>query len=759
MSYLSWTEPATGVHPRLWINSSTLSIYQSRIASTHASAWSALISWCNGKLSQPGSYFEGQEPEHSAAFAWAYLLDPTKTTLGQKGREVALYIANLTAASEEALRRKYAVILSLLYDWCYPLFTDSERATVRARIALYVDSLRYTNPVEYLWGHAHGNNANAIAALPAILGDGSSSQNATWHSWMDDLLDAFDNNTNTSFFAGFRHYGSVDGGTHKGCGVGCYFTTGEEWYQFIIPALRSSIGIDWSDESWWVKTGYWWLWNWRGDRTFYRQGEQRSWAHYLYAHQIQLWNCAHQENNDFGKACQWFSQVEIPAVGDYTIYGPYHMHTIYLWNPDRPPVKPTITNQGGRAMHIFSNVGRACFRSGDGWNPTDPSLTFTFPKTFTGGHTHRDVGAICLSRTLPLICSHGRYYPSQGETYKDPNSSTITGHRYTYYARTLSYSGISIYDSDEPSENVARSFQRFATNTMSRFGVLSGGAISISNDGGLLWPKGQSGAQYQPRSIDDVLTDSVYQFATERHSSYSPDKYEYLVTDLTPWYYSAKVTKVRRHVLWILPGTIPGWTEPIAMVFDDLVTHVDGTAGKLTQRLLWQTQVTPTGTASSWQIDRAPDRCFVRVLHPSVEWVLRDGYLDLAGVEYPSLGGSALDDSVVGVHRVEINPASSGTNQQFLTLLLPCASTVSSPPTIVLIDDGSWIGATIGGVACKIAIGDTHSASVGTSPDTTPPAVPTGLSATGGNASVTLNWTDNVESDFDHYEVWRRNSL
>jgi chitodextrinase len=42
--------------------------------------------------------------------------------------------------------------------------------------------------------------------------------------------------------------------------------------------------------------------------------------------------------------------------------------------------------------------------------------------------------------------------------------------------------------------------------------------------------------------------------------------------------------------------------------------------------------------------------------------------------------------------------------------------------------------------------------------DATPPAVPSGLNATAGNAQVALNWSANGESDLDHYNVYRNSS-
>jgi chitodextrinase len=43
-------------------------------------------------------------------------------------------------------------------------------------------------------------------------------------------------------------------------------------------------------------------------------------------------------------------------------------------------------------------------------------------------------------------------------------------------------------------------------------------------------------------------------------------------------------------------------------------------------------------------------------------------------------------------------------------------------------------------------------------PDTTPPAVPSGLNATARDARVDLSWSANGESDLDHYNVYRNNN-
>jgi hypothetical protein len=55
-------------------------------------------------------------------------------------------------------------------------------------------------------------------------------------------------------------------------------------------------------------------------------------------------------------------------------------------------------------------------------------------------------------------------------------------------------------------------------------------------------------------------------------------------------------------------------------------------------------------------------------------------------------------------------------------------------------------------------VGPDESPTGGDPPDTTPPAAPTGLAATAGDATVSLDWNDNNEPDFDVYDVYRSTS-
>jgi hypothetical protein len=97
------------------------------------------------------------------------------------------------------------------------------------------------------------------------------------------------------------------------------------------------------------------------------------------------------------------------------------------------------------------------------------------------------------------------------------------------------------------------------------------------------------------------------------------------------------------------------------------------------------------------------------------------GFVDDDGVSYtPVANVGNYDDSVfpagAAPYRMEIWPSSYSGSVSFLTILWPAGSGTAAPPSITVIDDGSWFGARIDPsgsmIDAKMAKGDTHSASV-----------------------------------------------
>ena len=758
MPYVSWTKPIRFDHPRIWARQQNLAALQARAAGSHSGSWAKMQSWINGKMNStnyPSSYFFSREAEWAAAFAFSYMLKPTVATNiahGRRGIDIAIDYAAQSIPTGFT-RREYALVMALTYTWCFPLLTDAQRSALRARISDYTLILHNPNESDFIWGTGHGDLCKSAIAQITILEDGSSTENATWANRMQTMLDKFDNGTNTGcYFPAFRHFGNVDGGTHKGAGPFGYSVRNEEFYARALPALQT-IGVDWHGaETWWTQGLKWHLWHLRGDRTFHRQGENEAFGKYHINTQIHAYQVATNHPDSYGEACQWLAATEIPAVDDSTIWGPYYLHDILWHDLSRSPIAPTIDNQGGLQMRVFSNTGKVCLRSGFG--ASDTSMTVEVPRYFLGGHSKNAHGAFELARSKPLFVSHGHYDPNQSKSYKEVGSATVTGHRDTYCRSTVCRNVTRILDSNEPAENVMESFQRQASPN-SRFGIWNGSSVDVKNVGGQLWPKRSPPNGHQPEDLAALLAEPKWNFDGFLIPPVETTKYCYLAIDLTERYYAPKCTKYHRHILWVKRGAIPGWNEPVILIFDDLVTHVDS-VGKFTQVFQLQTQNQMTGTAAALQLDNAPDRCFVRTVYPAVEVAHVSGFKDLNGNVYPATEVSGHDDSIQGVWRAELNPASSGGTQKFLVAMFPCAAGVSAAPTGVGIDDASWIGETIGGIDCKISKTATYQASVGTSADTTPPAVPGAPTVAARSNAVETSWSNPGESDCHHVELWRR---
>ena len=120
----------------------------------------------------------------------------------------------------------------------------------------------------------------------------------------------------------------------------------------------------------------------------------------------------------------------------------------------------------------------------------------------------------------------------------------------------------------------------------------------------------------------------------------------------------------------------------------------------MTAVLQLQAASTPSGTPAALQFDRGASRLFHKVLKPaSIEQSTITDFR-IEGMEFARTAAGAGDD-LAGV-RVELNPAASGTTQQWVEVLCPCPATMGSPPTLILIDDAIYLGATINGIDCKV---------------------------------------------------------
>jgi hypothetical protein len=753
VAYFSWTTPATGDHPRLGLRASEIATIQARAAGSHSGFWSDLVSDANSKLTKASTYYLDYEWEYLGEHAFYYLIGGS-TAQADHAITVALYISALAVPSQYRKKRSYMEMMAIVYDWCYARLTTTQRDTLRRRIWDYIGYMA-VNPVEFLWGHSHGNLCAGTFALLAILNDGDASQNATWAAKMNTYLDYFYDGTDASYFGAFRHFGA-DGGSHKGASSQGYFLDTEFFYGLLFPSVCKSLSVDWwTSETWWTNTIWWHIWHLREDHRFHKiECEAAELSQYAIHTQVHAAQVADHEANSTGEVAQWLYN-EIQNTGDWSIWGPYQLYNLLFYNPARTATTPTITNTGGKRMRHFEKAGHVCIRSG--WNfAENSSLIVKVPKYYTGGHQMRREGSFALAfRGSAFVRDQGVYDGDQLMPYKEYNSTTETGHRYTYTAQILAGSVGRIFDTNEPAENPAESMQ-WELNSARKWGWKdAGGTLHLSNQGQQLWPKT---TQYQPYSMAEILAAARWQYDGVLAAPVEGEKFAYVPIDLTDIYYSAKCTKYHRHFLWIAPGTIPGWDYEVVMVWDDLTVHADAVGNKVYVYQL-QTGVTPTGTYDNLLFTVGANKMWHRVLKPSsVAGTTITGFLDLDGVSYPATRSIAKQDNLQdgsNAKRVEIWPSATLTAIEFLAVMFPAPASASAHPTIAVIDDASYLGLTINGVDCKIHRGSPYAAVVGTSGDTTPPAAPGKPTCTAGSGFVDVNWADNTEGDLLDYDVWR----
>ena len=119
----------------------------------------------------------------------------------------------------------------------------------------------------------------------------------------------------------------------------------------------------------------------------------------------------------------------------------------------------------------------------------------------------------------------------------------------------------------------------------------------------------------------------------------------------------------------------------------------------------------------------------------TVAYTTADATATTAGSDYVATAGTLTFDPGTTTRTVPVKVNGDGTFEADETFSLE----LSNPS-----------GATI---TDNLGLGTIRNDDV--APDVTPPAAPAGLLATAGNAQVALDWSDNKEPDFHHYDVYR----
>jgi len=585
-------------------------------------------------------------------------------------------------------------------------------------------------------------------------------------------MDVHEDGTNNCYFAPFRYFslaaggtGGEIGGSHKGMGSSGYLASSDEFYAQLLPALASGVGVNWyTTEAWYKENMHLYLWNWRGDRTFYRKHEHNASEQYSTWTQIRSIQTADQQNNTFGEHCQWLAD-EIQAVAFNTIWGPYQVFNILFRNTSRASIRPTTARMGGKRSRFFPRTGTICIHPN--WSETGTSAVFADSPFFTSDHQLHDHGGFWLTtQGKPIFITHGHYDPNEDFTYRDPNDATNkSGHRRTFMGSVKAQNVMRIFRASETTSNEDDSF-RYSMAASSRFGVWNGTSVTILNDGPQLTPKNTANTDYLPDTLAILLAEPKWN--KQGFTAYNEDgtgKFTYACAHLTDWYWSGKCSFYKRHFLYIYSGAIPSWSQDILLIVDDMVFSVDSSRGNKTIVDQHQVQFNPVKVGNTFTVTHSPGKCVFEYLKPaSIVHTIVQGH-SFEGIPFTAPFPDDNDDSVyppgVGIFRLEVSPASSGSPQQMVKVYFPCQSSASTFPTRTLIDDGTWLGATINGVECKVNrttfVGQVGDSIIEPPPPPPPPPPVSGILKTdaviyrdidllSGGANTVSNWVDNNDS-------------
>ena len=373
----------------------------------------------------------------------------------------------------------------------------------------------------------------------------------------------------------------------------------------------------------------------------------------------------------------------------------------FLWfNPDQAASAPSLLT------HYDPDLGSVFMRSDwpDGAADTKVSPTYA---TFNCGdhftyHQHFDQNSFTLFKYDDLALDSGVY-----------SGEGLSNHDINYYVRTIAHNTLVVYNPDED------------------FSSSRPDAASVDGGQRSLYP-----ATRYPQTLEYFNQHRTH-YETGNILRYeNSDLYTYVLGDATPAYNNpdynqamdtglsgnvSKVSRFHREFVYLRPAVAGG--ADFLVIFDRVGVARQSFSGQNT-KLLFHTMGEPavegTGTgvsagetlyagAESARVDNGQGRLFMRFLLPASRnlrkvggrgqksfWVFDDNYdwhWD-TGESQPR-PVSDFDTVPYGEWRLELEPADTDLNHNFLAILFPTRNTTAAMPETSLIDTGNAAGAFI----------------------------------------------------------------
>jgi hypothetical protein len=388
-------------------------------------------------------------------------------------------------------------------------------------------------------------------------------------------------------------------------------------------------------------------------------------------------------------------------------------HDEFLWfNPDQPSEPPT------QLTHFAAGTGTLFVRSGwpDGAADRDASATHI---TFQSGdhftyHQHYDQNSFTLFKYDDLVVDSG-VYSGEGLSYHDQN----------YYVRTIAHNTLVVY-------NPAESF-------------LGARPDATSNDGGQRPPLP---ASRSPQTVEDFDRFEV-QYDTGEMVHFEEDEaYTYALGDATNAYNNptynqamdtnlsgntAKVSRFQREFVYLRSLALPpqasqtGQTGEYLILFDRVGVTDEAFSGANT-KLLFHTLSEPTVNGAAAVIspgetlysnaDQAiavsgEGKVFLQTLLPATHnirkvggrgekafWAFDENYdWHWEATEEQPRPINDFEAAPYGEWRLELEPADTALDHNFLTVLYPTAGESTAVPAMTLVSGTGVVGAHIADAA------------------------------------------------------------
>ncbi|MFC3797980.1 heparin/heparin-sulfate lyase HepB [Cohnella sp. GCM10012308] len=578
------------------------------------------------------------------ANAFAYMLDPEQSVAqGQNAVDTAIAIVDTVQYKAYDYNNKTGQLLemvSLVYDWCYPLLTNEQKVHFKDAILRFAGDMemRYydTGPkvFEYALGTGHGAEDQLfrylLGAAVAIYDEYPNVYNRVVPEFLNKAVPVRD-----YFYGSDSH--------HQGEAYGSTRYSTELWATTIFTrmGLPSPFSIAQS------KVIYKQMYTRRPDGQIMRDGDE---FNSVYTPLNAVWRT------------QPLAMLAASLFDDPYIKNEF-MET---YVPNEMPIYEILLLDGNTAAeaeppntlpltHYF-NDPEASMVARTGWDDVS-TTTHQSPSVIAemkignrrfGNHEHMDFGSFQIYYKGGLAIDSGIY---SGKTPDGSVSDYFGPHDQYYNKRTIAHNSMLVYD---PSEG------------------------TVGNDGGQRWrDTGPAHNGTDAQTLQDVFG-SNYKFGEVQGHAFGPDPiapdYSYIKGDLTSAY-TAKMEQYQRSMMFL---NLKDSTNPAAMIVFDRVVSSDPNFKKYWLLHSMEEPVIDeaTKTATIKRTEHGDSGKLVnQTLLPAasnavIEKVGGPGHeFDVFGTNYPVVPSNPSNTEEPGAWRIQLSPGTPAKEDLFLNVM------------------------------------------------------------------------------------------